>query len=77
MKSFCYILWFVCLGCIFAAELDFQYQSTILEEAANYRVFQITYDSPEAPFWKEARQVKAFYFEPKVLYRSRRFQASD
>ncbi|MBR4675407.1 MAG: hypothetical protein IKP00_13150 [Victivallales bacterium] len=67
MKSFCYILWFVCLGCIFAAELDFQYQSTILEEAANYRVFQITYDSPEAPFWKEARQVKAFYFEPKVL----------
>ena len=67
MKSLCCILWFVCLACIFAAEPDFQYQSSLLEETANYRVFQVTYDSPEPPFWKEARQVKAFYYEPKTL----------
>jgi len=67
MKSLCYIIWYICLGYVFAAELDFQYKSTLLEETANYRVFQVTYDSPEAPFWKEARQVKAFYYEPKAL----------
>ena len=67
MKSLCYMLWFVCLCSIFAAELDFQYQSSLLEETPNYRVFLVTYDSPEAPFWKEAQQVKAFYYEPKAL----------
>lgn len=61
MKSLCYMLWFVCLCSIFAAELDFQYQSSLLEETPNYRVFLVTYDSPEAPFWKEAQQVKAIY----------------
>ncbi len=67
MKFVCCMLWFAFLGCIVAAELDFQYQSSLLEETANYRVFRVTYDSPKAPFWEEARQVKAFYYEPKEL----------
>ncbi len=50
-----------------ANEIAFEYQSTLLEETVNYRVFHVTYDSPEAPFWEEARQVKAFYYEPKML----------
>ena len=55
------------LGVLFAAEVPFDFQSTLLEENANYRVYHVTYDSPEPPFWPEARQVKAFYFEPKDL----------
>ena len=57
----------VIFGVLFASELPFDYQSTLLEETPNYRVYHVTYDSPEAPFWKEAKQVKAFYFEPKNL----------
>ncbi|MBR4125673.1 MAG: hypothetical protein IKR13_05675, partial [Victivallales bacterium] len=57
----------VFLGGLFASELPFDYQSTPLEETPNYRVYHVTYDSPEAPFWEEAKQVKAFYFEPKNL----------
>ncbi len=61
------MLWFAFISCIIAAELDFQYQSSLLEETANYCVYKVTYDSPKAPFWEEARQVKAFYYEPKKL----------
>ena len=61
------VLLAVFLGSLFASELPFDYQSTLLEETPNYRVYHVTYDSPEAPFWEEAKQVKAFYFEPKNL----------
>ncbi len=55
------------VGLLAANETAFEYQSKLLEETANYRVFHVTYDSPEAPFWEQARQVKAFYYEPKML----------
>ena len=68
MKSYhlSLFLYFIALA-LFSGELSFDYQSTLLEETSNYRVFHVTYDSPDAPFWEEAKQVKAFYFEPKDL----------
>ena len=67
MKQLLFAVFFILLGCISGAELSFDYQSRLLEEAENYRVYYVTYDSPEAPFWPEAKQVKAFYYEPKTL----------
>ena len=65
MKQLLFVLSLLLLGGLFGAELSFQYQSRLLEEAENYRVYYVTYDSPEAPFWPEAKQVKAFYYEPQ------------
>ncbi|MBR6471515.1 MAG: dienelactone hydrolase family protein, partial [Victivallales bacterium] len=67
MKQLLFAVFLILLGCISGAELSFEFQSRLLEEAENYRVYYVTYDSPEAPFWPEARQVKAFYYEPKTL----------
>ena len=67
MKKLLSLLTVLLLGILTAGEVPFEYQSKLLEESANYRVFHITYDSPEAPFWEQARQVKAFYYEPKEL----------
>lgn len=66
MKNFL-LVFAVLVQTILAAGLNFEFQSTLLEEKPNYRVFHVTYDSPEAPFWKEAKQVKAFYYEPKSV----------
>ncbi len=45
----------------------FNFNSELVEDCADYRVFHVTYDSPEAPSWEEAKLIKAFYYEPKAL----------
>ena len=67
MKKILLLLLVLLLSAFAAEEAAPEYLSTLLEETATYRVFHVAYDSPEAPFWEQARQVKAFYYEPKVL----------
>ena len=67
MKRQYLVILFLILGTLLMADLPFSYQSTLIEETPRYRLYHVTYDSPDAPFWEEARQVKAFYYEPTAL----------
>ncbi|MBQ7178167.1 MAG: dienelactone hydrolase family protein, partial [Victivallales bacterium] len=70
MRRFTRLLCFAFLGTVLtllAEKLPFDFQSTLIEETENHRTFHVTFPSPEAPFWEQAKQVKAFYYEPKPL----------